>query len=82
MDETGATRYVGAHFKRRAVWTPEAYALLYELCTRRASWNDLNDAFPTWGQNTILLGLRDLIYDMHHSGSVPDARGRTKRNQA
>jgi hypothetical protein len=79
MDETGATRYYGVHFKRRAVWTPEAYALLHELCIRRASWNDIDGAFPTWGQNTILLGLRDLIYDMHHAEAVSDGRGRTPR---
>jgi hypothetical protein len=79
MDSTGATRYIGAHFKGRAVWTPEAYALLRELCAQRASWNDLEAAFPTWGQNTIMLGMRDLIYDMVQ-GEIVHGRGRTPRN--
>jgi hypothetical protein len=64
MDTPCAKRYIGAHFKRRAVWTPEAYERLRELCADRASWNDFDAAFPTWGQNTILLGMRNLIYDM------------------
>jgi hypothetical protein len=64
MTGTKANRFLGAHFHGHCRWTPETLQVLYDLCARNASWDDINAAFPGWGASTILTGARHIIAEL------------------
>lgn len=64
MPSSRPNRFLNAHFHARAVWTPETLQILYDLCARGASHDDLNAAFPGWGAATLLTGARTIIAEL------------------